>query len=245
MPLVHVILVADSRAKNFHRFKKPLSSVPYKTHYIVQPGGTIQSLSARTIQYLKSNKIPHRSQVIVKIALGINNIVFKNKSVKPYTLTHQGTKETLDGLLQFRDKVYKIKSDAVVSFITIPPIHFGKNLEVRGLEQHTEALIQHQQAHVSDVLDLNRLLIDINRHQKHIPIVPHCACWHTDIVRESKKKKRNGEFRIRRTVIKNLLIDGVHGTSMVQHLWFDKWHQSARIDVRNILLHQKCVTAAH
>lgn len=226
MPLVHALLVADSRAFNFNtrRFKKPISSVPYRTHYIIQRGGTIGSLESRTKQFLKSNIIPDNSFLVVKIALGINNIIIKKKCEGQCSFTHhaENVQPTLDGLLKFRESIYELKPKALITFVTIPPMHFGNDVT------------KQQEQHLADILQLNRSLIDHNLHQSHVPVNPHCLCWHSDVIKQSKKRKRKG-FRVKTMVRRELLYDGIHAVSHTKHVWFEKLHQSIRIDVRNLI----------
>lgn len=224
--------------------------MPYRTHYIVQRGGTLDSLQRRTVAFLQSGKIPPNSFLIVKIALGINDIVKKNKSIgsRAYTLTHEGTQETLNGLIQFRSLIYELKPNSMVSFITVPPIHFSRNVEYQKLnlgvqedqEFYEDVDVSHiQKNHLDDIVELNRKLIDLNRSQSNIPVTPHCACWHTDIVKTSKKRKRRGGFRTRLYMQQNLLYDGIHAITNLKHAWFEKFHTSVRIDVRSIIRQQR------
>ena len=125
----HALLISDSRAFSFNKYKKPITSIPYKAHYIIKKGGTIESLTTLAVDFLKTDRIPHDKLLIVKIAVGINNIVSKTKQGDSYILTHSGTGNALQELEHMRNAIHTIIPNAIISFITVPPVHFQNNLE--------------------------------------------------------------------------------------------------------------------
>ena len=78
-----------------------------------------------------SGKVPKQCTLIVKLALEINDIVSKNREGdSPYLLQHVGTDAALAGLLKIRSVIQEMRPHGItlVSFVTIPPVHFEKKL---------------------------------------------------------------------------------------------------------------------
>lgn len=213
-PTYHALLIADSRAYSFNKYKVD-QKIYHKSHYIIKRGGTTRSLLERTLEFLKSDKISKNDWLIVKIAAGINDITYRQEENGEIVLKHKGTNEAIKGLLKLREEIYKIRPKTVVSFITIPPAHILKNKELKGLNC-TAKDIEENKAYVDKVLDLNTKLEDLNRNQCATIIQPHCCCWHPEAIRSSKKTLRQGGYRKRITVNKKALYDGLHAVSDVK-----------------------------
>ena len=195
---IHAVLVADSRSNYFQFYSKPLPSVPYKTHYIVKRGGTIETLQINTLDLLNSTKIPSNAIIIFKLDLGINNILKCIPTETGYFLQHEGTDEAIQRLIEFRNQILRVRPRSLVRYITIPPAHLDKY----HLEKKFPYLISQQRKHLTDITNANKIITNLNQTKpSFVPLFPHTTCWDTDILTSSKIKKRKGTFRSRNTKV--------------------------------------------
>lgn len=209
----HLVLVADSRAWRFDHYKiEKLKNTDY--HYIIKRGATIESLQRQLFDLLEGHKIPYGAPLVIKIALGINNIVYKKQD----SLEHGSTEGVLDKLLEFRTTIHIIRPEAVVSFITIAP-----------------AIVRFDQLqkHLSEIEAVNQDLIRSNASCWQ-GIFAHTPNWHTDVTCTVKRRRRSGTYKTYRDIRRTKLYDGLHAKSDVKKIWFEKWQKSAEIDFENI-----------
>ena len=192
-PKTHALLIADSRAHNFDNYRRPCA-LPYECHYIIERGGTTESLNTLVVEYLQSGQIPNDVNLIVKIAAGINNTTSWVPHQNTYVLAHKQDNNTLNGLIRLRKTILDMFPNAVISFITIPPVDFNKYREHRELDTNTEGSTE-QISHLDCILELNKMLIELNRSQTQLKHAPHTSCWHSDVIRCSKKRKRDSRYR--------------------------------------------------
>ena len=236
MPEIHAVLIADSRAFNFDKYRSPSVDLPYKSHYIVERGGTTQSLQILTREYLQSGIIPKDANVIVKIAAGINNTTRWIPINDTFTLGHMEKNKVLEGLKQRRRTIKGIFPNAIISFITVPPVDLIKYRIHRqvGFQSHTDFNIaaKEQTSHINFIQELNKTLIDLNRSQAHLTYPPYTSCCQSDVIKCAKNKKRNQTYKRKNKVKSERLYDGVHGVSQVKKVWFYKWHLSVLKDVQ-------------
>ena len=246
VPIFHAVLVADSRAWNFndkYSTNTGLSDL-YIPQYIIQRGGTAGSLAKRYIEFVQKANFSSNDWLIVKIAIGINDILEKshNDGVKQYR--HCGTDTALRELLRFRSTVYDVWPNTIASFIAIPPAHLIKAIAHQGLV-HNKVNIAQQRRHLNDILELNSNLQSLNKHQTGLPFRPHCCCWDSAIVVHSKKPKKNGGYRHRSTVSYKALYDGIHAKRDFKNIWYYRWHISATRDAINLKRFLRKQTRVH
>ena len=184
---IHAVLISDSRGYNFdntnlYRPPPPPPSGqgyrPYKTHYIIKRGATPDSIIRPAECFFKSNIIPSRDIILVKLALGINSIINRDTSTNPPKYDHVGTEQAFLGLVNLKNAILKIRPDCQVSFATIPPAKLDNN----------------QQQHLWDIKDLNTKLSEENQTARKTepPSALHTLCWHSEILKTSKNAEGMG-----------------------------------------------------
>ena len=102
----------------------------YKTHYICKPGAAIKDLKTDALELL--SELPSDNTVLfIKIAAGIVNLTNKIKhnrcyEVAPSRTTAEAVKEEL---LDLKNAIKLVRPDSFVTFVTITPCVFLKQLE--------------------------------------------------------------------------------------------------------------------
>ena len=67
----------------------------------------------------------------MKIAAGVNNLTIKRNKGRAYELVPSAAtaRDVLNDLVNLKGEIKKARPDAIVSFITIPPINFFQQLK--------------------------------------------------------------------------------------------------------------------
>lgn len=205
--MVHTVLIGDSRLYNFDNpsiYHPP--NTQYSTTYIIQRGATPRSITplvTRTLSQL------HSTQPVVTIALGINSLIYKDRGA----LKHKEHNTALQELEALKQHILSLKPNATITYATIPPA-------VVDTSQHAQ--------HLAAIQYINAELIRQN--QQH-PINPHTPTLHNDILTTHKKRKSNGRQTTNFRIQKHNLYDGLHATSAIKHIWYNKIHRSFQITI--------------
>ena len=228
----YVILVADSRARGFQDFDKG-KCYTYVTQYICKPGARISDLTEQAVSAISD--IPKdNTRVIVKIAAGVNNLTIKVPRRRSYELTpaHDITAdEIIDELTKLKNDIKDCRTDAIISFMTIPPINFLQQLHYA---QSTNRLpfpiytegerIGFQDSHQELVQEINQKINKLN-HQTQEGIRCQTASWHSEVTR-----RQRGQLRL----IVSSLYDGVHGTDKTKAKWHRSFHQAVLKEIAQL-----------
>ena len=225
----HAILVGDSRIKGFKTLDQG-KYYTYKTHYICKPGAAVGDLK-EDIQDL-IDEIPCRNTtLLIKIAAGINNTTSKvNRSrcyeIAPSTSTADNVIHELKAL---KSDIKEHRPDAIVSFITIAPVVFLKQLQFLKDRRKIKHPIYNnsdregfQGPHEEKILEINSEIKKLN-HQEQEGITCYTASWDSEVLR-----RQRGTYRL----IPGALYDGIHPTEKVTLKWYSSFHKAINKEIK-------------
>lgn len=227
----HAILLADSRARGFTNLDQG-KFYTYDVHYVVRPGYTIRDLTADALTLVR-NISPDNTTLLIKIAAGINNLTLKINRRRAYEIAPStATANTvLAELVNLKRAIKEIRPDAIVSYMTIPPVNFIQQLsywqEKRCLPfpiYTQEERLEFQEAHEIIVSDINQNIKELNyNEQRGI----HCqtSSWHSAVLRRQRGKDR---------LIVSALIDGIHGSNSSKIKWHRGFHQAIQKEISRL-----------
>ncbi|CAG2220644.1 unnamed protein product [Mytilus edulis] len=125
-------IVTDSRGNNFDSNRIFEQPPDFKIEYCIVRGATVNELKDVFLQRLNSVDTNRCLPIIVKVAVGINDFTkfIKNKN-RERELVYSGAKglEIYEKILEFKAAVKEKLPNALVGFITVPPISFKKYKE--------------------------------------------------------------------------------------------------------------------
>jgi hypothetical protein len=183
---------------------------------------------------------------LIKIACGINNITLKESHVggTEISLRDVDEQEILTDPLKIKEKVKAIHPTSLVSFATIPAVHFAKaqefyiNQGYLKIPKHNPDELAVFQERLSVTLDkINTRLIQENRILQYIPLWGVCQCsqayWHQEVEKIGKRKRAGTVIKIKR-VPWNALTDGIHPNDQIACGWFIRLHQDFKRDIIRI-----------
>ena len=225
----NTILLADSRAKNFNKLDKE-RLYTYQPYYISKPGATIDELKTEFCELIED--VPKDNSVFfVKIAAGINNLTSKVNRKRAYEIAPSTATadDIIDELLKLRDEIKEVYPPAIVSFVTIAPVVFLKQLryfqEQRKLRHpiYNEGdRTKFQGPHEETILAINKRIKELN-HQEQSGIVCQTASWHSEVLRRQRGSDR---------LIPGALYDGIHPTENVARKWHKAFHQAISKEIK-------------
>ena len=228
---IHAILIADSRASNFPSLDTD-KHYTYVPHYISIPGAKITNLLSQSLEEIE--QIPkENTKLLIKIAAGINDLTVKRNNGHGYELAPSSTttRAVLNRLLNIKEEIKKKRPDAIISFVTIPPINFYQQLRFWVDKKRLQKPIYDytkrktfQTAHEITIADINKNINSLN-HRKQHGVTCQTASWHTEVLKTQKGKTK---------LIACSLYDGVHGTIEVKKKWHAKFHQAIQKEIKQI-----------
>ncbi|CAG2188635.1 unnamed protein product [Mytilus edulis] len=125
-------ILTDSRGNNFDSNRIFEQPPDFKIEYCIVRGATVNELKDVFLQRLNSVDTNRCLPIIVKVAVGINDFTkfIKNKN-RERELVYSGAKglEIYEKILEFKAAVKEKIPNALVGFITVPPIIFKKYKE--------------------------------------------------------------------------------------------------------------------
>ena len=225
MSVGSLVLIADSRSYGFSRYNQPEE---LQTFYVVKRGAKIQDLTDESLDKIK--QIRSDIPLIVKIACGINNLT--------HFVYHSGGKEltesactTIEVIGQFQElkrKIKQLRPDSLVGFITIPGVSLekcNKHLSNRGLlsqPRNKGQILDSTQRSINEKLDeVNKWIKATNSCQQE---GHNRGCrtvsWHNSILKRSKVKRQNNNYKIVYRRNYKQLYDGLHAVSDLKKKWF-------------------------
>jgi hypothetical protein len=225
---IYCILVTYSRGRLFRHFDRQLPKTKrplgYKRINVVQPGATIAGLEEPTCNVLR--RVPREAFINIKIATGINDITHRHflgtitpQGHQEYDLTEGRTTpaDILIRLKRLKEAFLRVRPEASISFITIPPVDYCKYQLVQTIKRKlfnpvftTEDLRRSESIHLSKLDCINRAIARLNRESGH-----QTASWHSSVL----KKHKSGTF----TFLRGKLMDGLHGNQKAA----SDWHKAA------------------
>ena len=165
--------------------------------------------------------------------MGINNLTIKINTKCSYELAPSATtaRDVLNYLINIKEEIKKKRPDAIVSFVTIPPINFYQQLKYWTNKKRLPHPIYDyedrntfQKAHEIIVADINKNINSLNHREQH-GITYQRASWHTEVLKTHKGKTM---------LIACSLYDGVHGTEDVKKKWHVKFHQAIQKEIKQL-----------
>ena len=169
----------------------------------------------------------------MKIAAGVNNLTIKRNKGRAYELVPSAAtaRDVLNDLVNLKGEIKKARPDAIVSFITIPPINFFQQLKFwvdkKKLPNPTYDIDDRktfQQSHEIIIAYINKNINQLN-HQVQLGVTCQTASWHTEVLKTQKGKTK---------LIACSLYDGVHGADDVKRKWHAKFHKSIQKEIEQI-----------
>ena len=246
-------IVADSRANNFDNsslFKQP-EELTIK--YCIVRGAKIVDLSNKFLRIIDGENFEDKFPVVIKIACGINDLTqFKRNKEGENELHYSGKEatEVIQELVKFKTDIKQIIPNALVGFVTIPPLSFKLYHEhckqKQGLKhpELTDEILETYQTRLDSELDKINNLIKVENCLKQSGHSKGCmtVSWHNTVCRQSKRKRNSGRYKV---VTKNNfkeLYDGLHANSDLKHKWFNQIIDEIRAEIRYTVSDREEVT---
>lgn len=233
------VLVADSRANNFDKYKQPHD---LNIHYIIQRGATIEQLTSRTRTEIVS--LTTKKYILVKIAAGINDILEKYTDCTGTHIrlsTTSSAETIINKLLVFRSVVKTLIPSALVGFVTIPTAHLPSiqqhNIDSKKTIPSSAYPLETLQQEQSK---LNTLIDEINNRIRTLNSNEQAFCtrgcwtvsWHSYIAKLHSKRSGKGRPAKKHTrYMYGNLYDGLHAVSTVKRAWFQLVLRSFRAEL--------------
>ncbi|CAG2253706.1 unnamed protein product [Mytilus edulis] len=162
-------IVTDSRGNNFDSNRIFEQPPDFKIEYCIVRGATVNELKDVFLQRLNSVDTNRCLPIIVKVAVGINDFTkfIKNKN-RERELVYSGAKglEIYEKILEFKAAVKEKIPNALVGFITVPPIsckkykeHCFENKKLTVSEISDDDLLKFQKDLEKEVELLNEKII--------------------------------------------------------------------------------------
>lgn len=227
----HSVLLADSRAKGFPAYDTG-KLYTYNQHYVIKPGAKIIDLTSDAIDKIRDIPVVN-TKVLVKIAAGINNLNSKisrpgcyeiaPSAVEPENLLHE--------LNELKDRLKEIRSDIIVSYITIPPVNYLQQLKYwQDKKRLTNPIhpehdrLRFQKEHEEKIIQINKQIKEHNCNEQQL-IRCQTSSWHSEVLRLQKGKHR---------LVVSALVDGIHASDTVKQRWHKNYHQSVQKEIRQL-----------
>ncbi|CAG2228923.1 unnamed protein product [Mytilus edulis] len=234
-------IVTDSRGNNFDSNRIFEQPPDFKIEYCIVRGATVNELKDVFLQRLNSVDTNRCLPIIVKVAVGINDFTkfIKNKN-RERELVYSGAKglEIYEKILEFKAAVKEKIPNALVGFITVPPISFKKykehcfeNKKLTVSEISDDDLLKFQKDLEKEVELLNEKIIFGNC-EKQSGHLKGCRTisWHRSVCRLGKVKRGKKYQKVYKNDFRELY-DGIHGTSAIKQKWFSQLIIAIRAEI--------------